>query len=43
VKGLEKDVENAILFVKSAKVYMVIENFMAIILQAGRLISRRIS
>lgn len=43
LKGLEEDVENAILLVMGAKVCMAIKNFMTIVLQTGRLISRRIS
>jgi hypothetical protein len=43
VKELEEDVENAMLFVRSAKVCRVIENFMVVVMEAERIIKRRAS
>jgi hypothetical protein len=43
VKGVEEDVKNAMLFVTSAKVCRVIENFMVVIVQVKRMIKRRAS
>jgi hypothetical protein len=43
VKGVEEDIKNAMLFVTSAKVCRVIENFMVVIMQVKRMIKRRAS